>query len=41
MRVTLFARFCNKHPDHLGEKEIREYLLHLEAPVSIGPTPRR
>ena len=29
MRVTLFARFCNKHPDHLGEKEIREYLLHL------------
>ena len=29
MRVTLFARFCNKHRDHLGEKEIREYLLHL------------
>jgi hypothetical protein len=29
MRVTLFARFCNKHPDHLGEKEVREYLLHL------------
>jgi integrase/recombinase XerD len=29
MRVTLFARFCNKHPDHLGGKEIREYLLHL------------
>jgi site-specific recombinase XerD len=29
MRVTLFARFCNKHPDNLGEKEVREYLLHL------------
>src|SRR5271157_4759390 len=29
MRVTQFARFFNRHPDHLGEKEIREYLLHL------------
>ena len=28
-QVTDFARFFNKHPDNLGEKEIREYLLHL------------
>jgi len=28
-RVTLFARFFNRHPDHLGEKEVREYLVHL------------
>jgi site-specific recombinase XerD len=28
-RVTLFARYFNKRPDKLGEKEVREYLLHL------------
>lgn len=27
--VTNFARFFNKHPDNLGEKEIRDYLLYL------------
>lgn len=28
-QVTDFARFFNKHPDNLGENEIREYLLYL------------
>jgi site-specific recombinase XerD len=28
-RVTLFARYFKKLPDRLGEKEVREYLLHL------------
>jgi integrase/recombinase XerD len=29
MRVTLFARYFNKLPDKLGEKEVKEYFLHL------------
>jgi integrase/recombinase XerD len=29
MRVTHFARYFNKLPDKLGEKEVREYFLHL------------
>ena len=28
-RVTLFAQYFKKLPDKLGEKEVREYLLHL------------
>jgi integrase/recombinase XerD len=29
MRVTLFARYFKKLPDKLGEKEVKEYFLHL------------
>ena len=29
MRVTLFARYFEKLPDKLGEKEVKEYFLHL------------
>ena len=29
MRVTHFARYFNRLPDKLGEKEVKEYLLHL------------
>ncbi|OPX95483.1 MAG: Tyrosine recombinase XerD [Syntrophorhabdus sp. PtaU1.Bin002] len=29
VQVTRFARYFNKLPDKLGEKEVKEYLLHL------------
>ena len=29
MRVTHFARYFGKLPDKLGEKEVKEYFLHL------------
>jgi hypothetical protein len=29
VRVTLFARYFNKLPDKLGEKEVKEYFLHF------------
>lgn len=29
LQVTRFARYFNKLPDKLGEKEVKEYLLHL------------
>jgi hypothetical protein len=29
MRVTLFARYFGRLPDKLGEKEVKEYFLHL------------
>ena len=29
MRVTLFARYFKRLPDKLGEKEVKEYFLHL------------
>ncbi len=29
MRVTLFARYFKKLPDKLGEKEVKEYFVHL------------